>query len=257
MNPLKWPHDLNRDYFSYALNHYHRTSTLLPSAQSIILFAVVNLPDQTQAVLPSYKYREVGGKESLISREWANNDSTGREDEAFRSAPQAVQISWHPYGTFEVRKVKKVLEEHIQERFLRPNIVTRTVQYEWHLSWSRDCAKKIMADIELFASRVRMRLQNKLQFEAKKKPDCIRIVQHRIEYIRNRCEDYISFKDESLVDLKDGIQVLGCAEAVFRSLDNPAEWKKVEWPHYEVTPFYGGQICCILIRLQADTREQW
>ena len=253
MKTLRWPYSLENDRFSGDLAACNGCGTPPKSVQMLILFAIVNVPEGTQATMPTFKYHDVNGREAML-KEWC--DGTGQEDANFRAAPKAVDVVWQPYGTVRVQKVKKILDEEIEKHFFSADRVIRTVQYAWQLQWSRDFADRIVADAKRFASRVCAHLEEKLQKEARTATTRITITEKHICFnAGGSYSRYINFEREGLVDLSGGVQVLGCAYAVRDSYGDPGEWEVR--PYFDVYTSSVGQSACALVRDPKLVRREW
>lgn len=122
MKTFNWPYDLEKDRFSGDLALCSANSTPPKSVQAIILCAILNFSGDCQAIIPTFKYRDLNGKETII-KEW--HYETIDVGNNFYNAPKTVNISWYPYGTFEVKKVKKLLEEEIEKHILFKNNIIK------------------------------------------------------------------------------------------------------------------------------------
>lgn len=252
MNVLTRPYSLEADRFSLDLPASASGKVPQKSVQSLILYAILNVPGGTTAVIPTYRYRSVNDTESL-SMDWS--DGTGQEDRHFRAAPNRLQIPWHPYGTVWVEKVSEILDEKIEKHFLSRDTVIRTVQYAWKLTWNWDFAKKILADANAFVPRIQAHLQEKLQKEAKMPTTNITITEKQIRFnAGGSYSRYINFEREGLVDLSDGIQLLGCAYAICENTKHEQPWKIR--PYFDINTSY-GQCACGMSRDPNPVRKQW
>lgn len=120
MKTFNWPYDLEKDRFSCDLALCSANSTPPKSVQAIILCAILNFSEDCQAIIPTFKYRDLNGKETII-KEW--HYETIDVGNNFYNAPKAVNISWYPYGTFEVKKLKIFWKKKLKNIFCLKTIL--------------------------------------------------------------------------------------------------------------------------------------
>ena len=116
--------------------------TIPERLQAVILNVILNTPNSTQVTIPLFQCRDINGEE-LVFDESHNNVLTS-EDCDFHKVPQTVHVSWNPYGVVEMQKVKEILNEEVETRLFRPDIVRKTVQYGWQFRWDCNFAERVI-----------------------------------------------------------------------------------------------------------------